>query len=158
MADAIKLKGMDETLRMLRSLPREVVSKNGGPVRAAARKGLVVIQKQEIANLQQSNDPEATDLLAKNIVVSRGKAPIGGNGERMLLRVRRKAYPDRPKGGGATTVQTAQLKEYGSEKQAPEPFIVPAFKAKAPEAIEVTRVELIKRIERIVRKLWKGSR
>jgi hypothetical protein len=158
MADAFKLKGMDETLTMLRKLPAEVVSKNGGPVRASARKGLVVIQKQEIANLRNSNDPDATDLLAKNIVVSRGKAPSGGNGERMLLRVRRKSYPNRPKGGGATTVQTAQLKEYGSEKQAPEPFIVPAFKAKVREAIEVVRVDLIKRINRIARKLWKGSR
>lgn len=154
MADSgtVRLQGVDEALSMLKRLPAAVVAKRGGPVRKALRKGAVVIQKQEIALLRNSLDEESTDLLAKNIKVTRGKAPTDGKGERYLVRILRKVY--RTGKGAATTLQTAQIKEYGSEKQAAEPFIVPAFKSKAREAIEVTTRDLARSIETISKKLW----
>jgi hypothetical protein len=67
--------------------------------------------------------------------------------------VRRKSYPR--KGKTTTTLATAQLKEYGSSQQAAEPWLRPAFAAKAREAISVSETELVKALERIVKKLGK---
>lgn len=155
----IDIKGLDGVLDTLRSLPAEVVSKRGGPVRAALRKGALVIHRQELANLAAVTAIAAsvearlsTGFLAKNVVVTRGKAPTSGNGERYLVRVRRKGYPDRT-GKTVTTLAAAQLLEYGSSKQPAEPWIRPAFLSRAREAIEVTERELLAGVDRIVRKL-----
>jgi HK97 gp10 family phage protein len=155
----MRLTGLDGALDMLRQLPAEVVSKNGGVVRTSLRKGAVVILKQALANLDTvtSNATSegrrlSTGFLAKNVIVTRGKAILGANGERFLVRVRRKTYPS----GTAprrTTLQTAQLLEYGSEKQPAEPWIRPAATSRARESIETIERETAKGIARIVRKL-----
>lgn len=153
----LKLTGLDGALATLKRLPPEIVSKRGGPVRAALRKGAVVLHKQALANLQTSlsNAPQySTGLLAKNVVVTRGKAPSSGNGERYLVRVRRKAYPEqRGAKKTTTTIKTGQLLEYGSGRQPAEPWIRPAFASKAQEAIHTVERELVKGIDRVVRKL-----
>lgn len=157
----IQLHGLEGTLDTLRQLPAEVVSKRGGPVRAALRKGAVVIQKQELANLQAvtANATTAekrlsTGFLAKNVVVTRGKAPRDGNGERFLVRVRRKGYPGRK---GVSTLKTAQLLEYGSSQQPAEPWIRPAVEGRGREAIETIERELVAGVGRIVDKLSKQN-
>lgn len=153
----IKLTKLAGALDTLRSLPPELVSKRGGPVKAALRKGAVVIFKQEQANLQavlanQTGDRRlSTGLLAKNLVVTRGKAPSDGKGERYLVRVRKKSYAR--KGQSVSTLKTAQLLEYGSSQQPAEPWIRPAFQAKAAEAISTVENELVKGLDRIVAKL-----
>ena len=155
----VKVSGLDGVLDTLKSLPAEVVSKRGGPVRAALRKGAVVIQKQEKANLQavtvNADDPDkaaSTGLLLKNVVVTRGKAPSSGKGERYLVRVKRRVYA-RIGSKPVTTLKTAQLLEYGSSQQPAEPWIRPAFQAKAEEAIKTVESELLRSIDRIVKKL-----
>ncbi len=155
----MKLTGIDGVLDTLKSLPPEVVSKRGGPVKSALRKGALVILRQEKANLQavtaNTNDEgkrESTGLLLKNLIASRGKAPTGGKGERYLVRVRRKTYP-RKSGKPVTTLATANILEYGSSKQPAEPFIRPAFLSKAEEAIKTVERELVAGIDRIVKKL-----
>lgn len=155
----MQLSGLNGVLDTLRSLPPAVVSKRGGPVRAALRKGALVIHRQELANLQavtanttDAGVRESTGFLAKNVVVTRGKAPAGGNGERYLVRVRRKGYPDRT-GKTVTTLAAAQLLEYGSSKQPAEPWIRPAFLSRAPEAIATVERELLAGIDRIVKRL-----
>jgi HK97 gp10 family phage protein len=161
----MKLEGLDGVLDLLKQLPPEVVSKRGGPVKSALRKGAVVILKQEQANLRavtanatSSEKIESTGLLLKNLVVTRGKAPTSGKGERYLVRVRRKAYLRKGGGKAVTTLQTANLLEYGSEKQPAEPWIRPAFAAKAEEAIRTVELEVVKGIDRVVKKLAKGKR
>jgi HK97 gp10 family phage protein len=160
----LKVTGLDGVLDMLRKLPPEVVSKRGGPVKAALRKGALVIHKQAKANLLISTHTPGktgknwtTGLLAENLVVTRGKQPIGGKGERYLVRVRRKVYPNksgRSHGQLATTTwQAARLLEYGSSQQAAEPWLRPAAAAKAQEAVDVTSQELVKRVNAIVKKL-----
>ncbi len=158
----LKLTGLDGVLALLKSLPPEVVSKRGGPVRSALRKGAVVILKAEKANLTavtanatESGKVESTGLLMKSLIVSRGKAPSGGKGERMLVRVKRKSYA-RKGGKAVTTLASAQLLEYGSSKQPAEPWIRPAFESKAEEAIKTVERELVAGIDRIVKKLGKG--
>lgn len=161
----IKLTGLNGTLDTLRSLPPEIVSVRGGPVRAALRKAAVVIQKQEIQNLQASlaNAPRySTGLLLKNIVVTRGKAPFSGKGERYLVRVRRKVYPGKEgksgNGKAVSTLAAAQMLEYGTSQQPAEPFIRPAVRQAAPQAINTFVTDLNKSIDRIIKKLEKKNR
>jgi HK97 gp10 family phage protein len=153
----VKLSGLDGVISTLSQLPAELVSRRGGPVLAALRKGAKVIDVQRRANLQavtaHATDPEkraSTGFLAKQLTVSRGKPPFGGNGERVLLRVKRKRYPGRSK---VSSVQVANLLEYGSSKQPAEPWIRPAFESRAREAIETTERELLAGIDRVVKKL-----
>lgn len=154
----VKLTGLDGVLATLKSLPAEVVSKRGGPVKAALRKGAVVILKEEKARLQVSTSNRTEDgrhstgLLMKSLIASRGKTPSGGNGERYLVRVKRKTYV-RKSGKPVTTLKTAQLLEYGSSKQPAEPWIRPAFLAKAEEAIHTIETALVAGIDKIVAKL-----
>lgn len=157
----LKVTGLDGVLDLLKKLPPEVVSKNGGPVRSALRKGALVIQAQEKANLlaviaktEDHVERQATGLLLDNIIVSRGKQPIGSKGERMLVRIKRRIYPrNNNEGGDTTTLKTARLLEYGSSKQPPRPWIRPAAAAKAQEAVDVTTRELVKRLNTIVKRL-----
>lgn len=164
----LKLTGVDGVIDMLRRLPPEVVSRNGGVVRSALRKGAVVILKQAQANLQKAvanSDDEgkrySTGLLLKNLVVTRGKAPTSGKGERQLVRVRRKSYDGavlgkkQKAGDRRTTLKTAQLLEYGSSQQPAEPWLRPAFSSRAEEAIRTVETELVRGIDRAVKKLAK---
>lgn len=156
----LQLSGLDDALRLLQQLPPEIASKRGGPVRRALRKGAVVLFKEAQRNLQASvarsadaAKSESTGLLLKNLVVTRGKEPTGVKGERYLVRVRSKSYAR--KGAKVTTLKTAQLLEYGSSQQPAEPWLRPAFQAKAREAIATVERELMKDIDRAVRKLGK---
>lgn len=159
----MQLQGLNGVLETLKSLPPEVVSKRGGPVKAALRKGARVIFKQAQINLQAAVSNATSDgkrystgLLLKNLVVTRGKKPIGTNGERYLVRVRRKTYGR--KGKAITTLATANMLEYGTAKQPAEPWLRPAFQSKAAQAIHVTEAELLKQIDRVVNKLAQQNR
>jgi HK97 gp10 family phage protein len=169
MKTEMRLTGVDNVLNLLRQLPAEVVSKRGGPVKSALRKAALVIQRQAAANLQAATagSAESTGLLLKNLIVSRGKAPSTGKGERYLVRVRRKSYnraAERSAEGrkakkavAVTTVKTGQLLEYGSSHQRAEPWLRPAFQAKAAEAINTATSELVAGLDRIVKRLSKGG-
>jgi len=47
----VQLEGLQGVLETLKALPSELVSRNGGPVRSALRKGALVIFKQANSNL-----------------------------------------------------------------------------------------------------------
>lgn len=155
----LQLHGLTGVLATLKSLPPELVSKRGGPVLASLRAGARVILKQEQRNLQAvvsnataSGKQESTGLLLKSLTIKRGKPPTGGKGERVLVTTKRLMYPDT--GGKPVSVRkTAALLEYGSSQQPAEPWIKPAFNAKAREAIETIERDLVKRIDKIVKKL-----
>ena len=55
--------------------------------------------------------------------------------------------------GTGDTLATANLLEYGSEKQPAEPWLRPAFASSAPQAIQTIEKELLSAIQRVVRKL-----
>jgi hypothetical protein len=155
----IKLQGLDGILETLASLPAEVVSKNGGPVKAALRKGALVLLDEELLQLARvtSNatvEPyQHTGLLAKSVIASRGKAPSSGKGERYLVRIKRKAYTGRRGGKPVSTLKVAQLLEYGSATQNAEPWIRVAFQAKAVAAMDTITRELIIGVDRVVARL-----
>lgn len=158
----MKVSGLDGVLETLKSLPPEIVSAKGGPVKNALRKAANVIRAQAAANLKAAiaiNGSVSTGLLEKNLVVTRGKEPRGTRGERYLVRVRRKAYDGdklgrRQKAGKrVTTHKTASLLEYGSSHQPATPWLRPAVKQKGQQAIEVFTSDLNRRIEATVKKL-----
>lgn len=158
----MNLRGVDGVLQTLQSLPQEVVSKRGGPVKLALAKGARLIRDEAIKNVKASiaiNGDQSTGMLEKNIIASRGKAPIGGKGERYLVRVRRKAYDlakigRREKAGKrVTTHKTASLLEYGSVHQPATPWLRPAVRNKGAEAINVITEDLKRRIDATVKKL-----
>jgi HK97 gp10 family phage protein len=162
MADGIEVKlyGVDNVLNLLRQLPAEVASKKGGLALAALRKGARVILREERKNLDRvtsnattTGEQESTGLLKKSLSITRGKAPSVGNGERVVIRVRKKTYPGRQNARReTTTIQTAQMLEYGTSRQPAEPWIRPAFKAKAEESIRTVEKELAASVEQAARK------
>lgn len=159
----VKLSGLNGVLATLQQLPPEVVSKRGGVVKTALRKGAQVILREAALNLARATntlaadgDTQSTGLLQKNLVATRGKAPSGGKGERYLVRVRKKSY--QRKGEPVTTLKTAQLLEYGSSKQPAEPWIRPAFSAKAAQAITTIAAEMIRGVDRAVKKLASANK
>lgn len=151
----VKMEGLEGVLDTLKSLPPEVVSKRGGPVKTAVRKGALVILKQAKINLNavtNNGDKESTGLLLANLVASRGRLLGGQNGERYLVRVRKKRYPRKGK-TPVVTSQSGRLLEYGSSQQPAEPWMRPAFLSKAPEAIKTMETELLRGIDRVVKRL-----
>ena len=162
MKTEMKLTGVDGVLATLQALPPELVSARGGPVKLALAKGARVILAEAKKNLRTSiaeGGEESTGLLEKNLVVTRGKPPSSGKGERYLVRVRRKAYPGRRDSKGAVTVRkTGALMEYGSSRQPAKPWLRPAFRAKAAEAITVTTSDLVRRLDLLVRRLAAQNR
>lgn len=158
----MKVEGLNGVLETLRSLPPEIVSKRGGPVKLALAKAARVVQAQAKTNLKAAiamNGDVSTGLLEKNVVVTRGKDPVGTRGERYLVRVRRKAYDGdklgkRQKAGKrVTTHKTAALLEYGSSHQPATPWLRPAVAQKGEEAINVFTTDLNRRIDATIKKL-----
>ena len=146
------LTGVDGILKTLKSLPPEIVSKRGGPVKLALAKGARFLRDKAKANLTSQiakNGDESTGLLLQNVISSRGKPPFDGKGERYLVRVKRKSYNK----GKATTLQTANLLEYGSEHQPATPWLRPALNAHGRETINIVVDDLKNRIDKVIAKL-----
>lgn len=164
--DTQTLKGLDDVLRKLRSLPPELVSRRGGVVRSALRKGAVVIQKEWQANIQRIVDApnlgdwpaDSTGLLKKNVVVTRDSKP-GRHlaAERFVVRVRNKRYPNVTGKKPVTTAQVARLLEAGTEKRPPMPFAAPGYMSKRQVALNTVVAELNKGIARVIRKMERGA-
>lgn len=146
------LTGVDGILKTLKSLPPEIVSKRGGPVKLALAKGARFLRDKAKANLTSQiakNGDESTGLLLQSVISSRGKPPFDGKGERYLVRVKRKSYNK----GKATTLQTANLLEYGSEHQPATPWLRPALNAHGRETINIVVDDLKNRIDKVIAKL-----
>lgn len=150
----VNLRGMDGVLETLQSLPAEVVSKRGGPVKLALAKGARVIRAQAATNLRAAialGGERSTGNLEKRLVVTRGKRPLGGKGERYLVRVRKRNYIN-ALGIKTNPLMTANLLEYGSSHQPATPWLRPAVAQKGEEAINVITADLKRRIDIIVKK------
>jgi len=156
----MKLRGLDDVMRTLQSLPPEVVSKRGGPVKSALARGARLLRDKAKQNLQaaitQERD-ESTGLLLQNVVASRGKPPIGSKGERYLVRVRSKTYTRQGK-ETVTTRKTASLMEYGSSHQPARPWLRPAVHQHGQQVIELVRADVIRGIDRTIVKLRREGR
>lgn len=145
----LKVTGLDNVLDMLQNFPNEVVSVRGGPVKTALKRAAQVIRKEVAKNLEQTVSDEATGLLAKSLIATRGKT--NGMGEKYVVRFKNLKYT-RNSGEEVTTRKSGHLLEYGSSKQKPQPYIRPAAKTKAQEAVDVFSKEINKEIEKLTKK------
>jgi len=157
----VRVEGLEEVVRTLRALPKELVGKRGGPVRMALRSGARVIMEDMKARLRQIiAEPNvggrnvSTGLLEKNIQINRGRLRAGTNGEAVIIRVRVKAYPkESTDEKTVTTAQVARLLEYGTAMREQMPFIRPAFDAQKQAALDTFVADMQKRLPKLVRKL-----
>jgi len=156
----MKLHGLDDVLHTLQSLPPEIVSKRGGPVKTALARGARYLRDRAKENLQamiaQDRD-ESTGLLLQNVAASRGKPPVGSKGERYLVRVRRKTYARKGK-EVVTTRKTASLMEYGSSHQPARPWLRPAVDHHGQKVIEMVSADVVRGVDRTVAKLRRQGR
>lgn len=173
----MEIKGIDEVANMLATLPPEIVSKRGGPVRAALRKAAIVIQKEAQKNVRaivaepnkDGKPSKSTGALEKAISVGRGKYLGGNNGERYLVWIPKlkQKYANtrdnvRKRRAGKTYYTESpqfygRFLEYGTAKMSAKPFMRPAVMNKGAEAINVAKTDLLKRIDAIAQKLLKGQ-
>ena len=163
MADTQTIHGLDDVLAKLKALPPEIVSKRGGPVRKALRKGAMVIVNEWKAQVQRVIDepnvnaePEqSTGLLKSSIGATLDSKPQRhGANERYVVRPRNRKYPNTGK-HVVTTAQVARLLEYGTEKMAAHPWAVPGYMASRQRALDTVVRELNLGIDLIVKKLSK---
>lgn len=151
----IKIEGVDGLLQTLQSLPPEVVSKRGGPVKLALAKGARMLRDQAKDNFRRSaavGGSDSTDTTVNSIIASRGKAPTGTKGERQLVRVKRKVFVN-AHGAKTTTRKAAQLMEYGSARQPAIPWLRPAVQRRGSQIIDTISEDLLKRVEQITKRL-----
>jgi hypothetical protein len=159
------IEGADQIINLLQRLPAEVVSKGGGPVRVGLRKGARVIGDQAKQNLIRvtsttgaTGENYGTGFSASKVILKR-KKPFGGvKGERYIVTIKPEVYPKtkslfRKRPIKANDV--AFMLEAGTVKQDAEPWMRPAFVAKAPLAIETATREVLRALERVVAKLAK---
>lgn len=167
MADTRTLQGLDDVLAKLQALPAEIVSKRGGPVKSALRKGAVVIQKAAQANLRRSLADGlaagylSTRVLEKAIVVRRDSNPQRSQAaERYRVMIARgRKYGDRKnKGKPVTAVMTGRWLEFGTEDQRAEPWMTPAYVSERERAIKVIVDELVKGVNLAIAKVAKGGK
>lgn len=161
----VKLSGVDGVLKALKSLPPELVSKGGGPVRAALRKGAVVIRNQARTNLAaaiaapgKTGITNSTGETARQIVIRRKRLKGGEKGERYVVTV---AYKPHATSKGMYRTRKIHYNdiaffleagEVGSSKIPAQPWMLPAFNAKRAEALSTIERELPKAILRIAKK------
>lgn len=164
MSDIIKveIRGLTGVLDALKSLPPEIVSKRGGPVRASLRAAANVLRDQAKANVARiiaaSNDEDdnrSTGLLHKSIQTKRSKLKPGVRGEAFVVGIRRgQKYPENRQARKevVTAVQVGRLLEYGTAKRKPMPWLRPAFDAKKQAALDTFSAEMQKRTEAAIQK------
>jgi hypothetical protein len=151
----VELKGVEGVLATLGSLPAEVVSKRGGPVKLSLALGARILRGYAKQNLRASiarNGERSTGELEKRVIASRGKAPFGGKGERYLVRVKKRDYINAD-GVKTNPLMTANLLEWGSSHQPATPWLRPAVQMHGQEVIDKVSADLVRRIQQTVRKL-----
>lgn len=173
----VKLQGMEGVLDLLKSLPPEVVSRRGGPVKLALAKGARVIRDQAKANVRaivaepnkDGRPTQSTGALEKAITVTRGKMRGAAKGEKYLVRVPHKLvkYANTKKNQRLGRVGQyykqepptyyGRMLEYGTSKMRPHPWLRPAVKQKGQEAINVITADLTRSIDQTVTKLAKQN-
>lgn len=161
MAELEFIKGLDGLLDTLKALPPEIVSKRGGPVRTALRKGGVVFQKEAQANVRaivaETNkggfESRSGGTLEKAIIVSRRKPQSAFKGEIFRVRVKRGAK----NAFGVTANKYGGILEFGDQFLRPRAWMRRAFDTRKDEALNAIVSDLRKRIDAAIKKARKLS-
>ena len=163
----LNIQGLDAVINTLKQLPPEVVSKRGGVVKQAVAAGARVIRNEARKNLVKVTSTAGktgvsygSGLTAKNVITKRKNLKNGENGEKYIVSVAYKVYPI-----GKSLYKKRPIKfndiafmlEYGTSKQAAEPWLRPAFDVKKQEAMDKMQSELIKKVDKISSDLLKKT-
>lgn len=158
-----RVEGLDQLLKNMQQLPRELVSKNGGLVRSALFQATKLVREDVRARA-----PRDTGNLARNVIAVRDRNPqAAGASERYLISVRRKRQT---KAAKAKAVKKANGKidyrksgdafywrfvEFGTQNAPAQPFLRPGFEAQKQPAVDAFKDSLAKGLQRTVRKMRK---
>ncbi len=175
MVDNVRIEGLSDLLDTLNALPREVASKNGGPVRFALFKASQVV-KEEISK----NAPIKSGALKRAIYMYRMRDPREGSAEEYIIGVRKVKLTKKERRLLAQNIREIRAQGYSVQfsKTAGDPyywkflefgfhqargggfvqmkFIRPGFEAKKGEAVEVFKTQLTARLEILIKRLSKG--
>lgn len=170
MADILKveIRGLTGVLDALKSLPPEIVSKRGGPVRAslrAAGKPLLDEAKRNVQRIINTPNKDgrfvSTGLALSSLIIKRGRVR-GQNGEAVYVTVRRgQNYGDKMlkrKGRRTESLRANDvlyMLEHGTETRPPMPWSRPAFDAKKQAALDTFNAEMKKRTTAAIKKAEK---
>jgi hypothetical protein len=156
----MKLEGLNGVLETLKSLPPDVVSKNGGVVRKAVLSGARVIKKQAMINLRAVTAGDiSTGLTAMKVIAARKKRK-DFNSERYIVSVKYEDHPVHKSKFKKKPIKFNDISfmlEYGTKNQPAEPWMRPAFSSKAEEATKKIETSLLKEIDKVVKKLAKQN-
>lgn len=137
-----RITGMAELTAALKSLPKEIASKNGGPLRRALRSAARTVQLKA-----QALAPKRSGRLTRAIVIQLDRNPRNVT-ERMVVRPRAGKSRHDEKGAWYW-----HFVEFGTVKMPAHPFIRPAFDAVKDEALNEFKHHLTQGIFRAVRKV-----
>lgn len=149
-------------LRLLKSLPPELVSKRGGPVLAGLRRGGNVIRKAwrgEIARiLQEPNiggEYHSTGTYSKALKVTRLRNPkrIGANEAVRVTVPSNATYPN-----GNRVAMVAGVLEFGREDMEAKAPMRKAFDASKQDALDAVLKGIDAGIQRAIKKLDKTAK
>jgi len=159
----VKLSGLEGVLSTLQKLPPELVSRKGGPVLASLRKGARVLVKQSKENFRaavampgRTGITDSTGFTEKQIVASRRRMPGSEKGEHVVITVNPKPHPTskgKYRGKPIKANDIAFIMEVGYSKQPATPWLRPAYYARRDEVLRVVETDLVKRVDKIVKKL-----
>lgn len=164
MADTVQVVGLNELLTKLKTLPAELASKRGGPVRAALFQAAKVVRDEA-----RQDAPRRTGSLAANIVAKRNPHPEAHRANEeygiMVSSIKRK-YADtarnRRKGRVGKSYRVAgpayywRFLEFGTRKMTARPFLRPAFDRTKSHALDVFTRALASGIDKLVAKLGRA--
>jgi HK97 gp10 family phage protein len=153
------VKGLDGILATLKALPPHIVSKAGGPVRGALRKGAVVFQKAYQENIRaiieepnkDGSTPDTSGTLVKSVIISRGKYRAGFQGETFKVRIKRGVKAP----NGQSVNKYAGVLEFGYEGVPAKAPMRKAYEANKAAALAVIVSEMKKRTDAAARKARK---
>jgi HK97 gp10 family phage protein len=167
MADTFQLRGLDDALRRMKTLPDKVEKK---AAKSAARAGAVIFKNAAIANASKIDDPETPTNISKNISVqysSKLAKQAGGVAYRVGVLGGASQYANtkhnRRKGRVGKTFKTAGSKanpggdtwywrfvEFGTSKFGARPFLLPAITQNIDAATDAVANRLSTQIDKLV--------
>lgn len=162
----IRIEGLAGVLELLQTLPAEIVSKNGGPVRKALKEGAELISEAAKENIKrivaQPNKggllSESTGALEESVKMKRRPLPRGVKGERYWVGVVRLSEKTLKKIGARRNLPTSfygLFLEKGTERAIAHPFWVPAVEANVDKFYKIFEEEIREGIEKAVKKAEK---
>lgn len=158
MANSVRITGLADVERKLRALPKTISGRRGGPLRFGMLKAAQFMRDRAKENAVFKRG-FSTGNLRNQIVAFRDSRPPSGIPERFFVTVRRSRQKiPGVRGssfGSGRGAFYAHFVEFGTVKQAAQPFMRPAFEANKAKSLDVFVQSITRRLDLELRKLQK---